>query len=379
MRSTDHSPITVGLSAAAFGADDASAQLDGIGSYTRALERGLREIGVLTCRIGAPGLYTPWRAPLTDVAFGVPFSVAIAAAAVGRIYAPLARGVERRIDVYHATDYRVPKLRETLVVATLYDAIPLMRPEWANPRLRRVKNWLLRSAAASADRVIAISEAAVNELVEYYRIPRARIHVIPLGVDDRWFAAPADSISSVRSLGIEPGYFLFVGTLQPRKNIGALLDAYDRLPAAVRAQRQLVVVGKYGWGADRLRADLRTRRSAGRCIWLEYVPEDLLQQLYASAGTFVFPSLAEGFGLPILEAMAAGLPVVANDLPVLREVAGSLGIFVNANNADDLANALTVTADTPSDPILVAKRRERARRFTWSACAERTLAVYRAE
>src|SRR5204862_844566 len=128
-----------------------------------------------------------------------------------------------------------------------YDAIPLKHPEWANPRLRAMKNWLLRQCAQAADAVVAISNAAVADLVDHYGIPPARIRVIPLGVDPRWFdRPPAEHIATtLHTYRLTRGYWLHVGTLQPRKNLDALVTAYERLPPALQAARQLVLVGKY--------------------------------------------------------------------------------------------------------------------------------------
>ncbi|HEY4138193.1 MAG TPA: glycosyltransferase family 1 protein [Casimicrobiaceae bacterium] len=367
--------MTVGISASRVAR---TTEFDGIGVYTQSLEEALQRLGVATRRIGAARWFrgkASGQRP-SDIDFPLPIEFALAAtAAIGFTMPPSA--IEDLIDVYHATDYLVPRLHRTPVVATLYDAIPLAHPEWVKPQLRGVKNWLLRSAARNAAIVIAISNSAVDEIEHYYRIPRERIRVVFPGVDEFWFETTKSSDAQLGSLGIEPGYFLSVGTLQPRKNVESLLAAYDRLPAAVRAEHQLVIVGKYGWGAEALRAKLITRREAKQCLWLDYVDAATLRRLYAGAKAFVFPSLAEGFGLPVLEAMAAGIPVISNDLPVLREVALTLATFVDATNADDLADALQRTAQMSDDSAAAAQRRARAREFTWAEAARRTLDVYR--
>jgi glycosyltransferase involved in cell wall biosynthesis len=266
------------------------------------------------------------------------------------------------------------------VVATLYDAIPLANPEWANPRLRAMKNWLLRHCAQAADAVIAISNAAVADLVLHYRIPRARIRVIPLGVDARWFERPADDDidATLRERGLARGFFLHVGTLQPRKNLDALVTAYERLPAAIQARRQLVLVGKYGWGVAGLRDRLLAKRACGRVVWLDYVPRDVLQALYYGAAGFVFPSLGEGFGLPVIEALAVGLPVVASELPALVEIARDHATFVPAADIDALSAALATIDGAVVDAAAIEARRRHARGFSWAVCADETQKVYRA-
>ena len=376
----DEKPINVGMSSNVLEFGAAPGRLDGIGIYTQALEAALISRGVNVRRVGAPmrvggRLVAPRQA---SISFPLPLAYLSGFASAMRRPLPFAAGVERAIDIYHATDYLVPQLARTPVVATLYDAIPLMNPQWANPRLRSLKNWLLKRCAQSADAVIAISNAAVPELVEHYAITPSRIRVIPLGVDTRWFDRPDDETIDVtlRDHGLTRGYFLHVGTLQPRKNLDALVTAYERLPAHVSDVRQLVLVGKYGWGAAGLRDRLLSKRSAGRVVWLDYVSRDVLQSLYYGAGAFVFPSLAEGFGLPVIEALAAGLPVVATRLPSLVEIAEGYATFV-ADDIDALIDALTATHDRPDNIDDANARRRHAATFSWNECALSTEALYR--
>ena len=154
----------VGLSGSVLDTRFSGGRLDGIGTYTLALERALRGLGVMTRRVGTPrrrgaSIVMPEHA---DLAFRLPLGWSMAATALTGIATPFVSNVERTIDVYHCTDYLVPRLRRTPVVATLYDAIPLAHPEWANQRLRSVKNWLLRASAADADLVIAISQGVMG-------------------------------------------------------------------------------------------------------------------------------------------------------------------------------------------------------------------------
>ena len=355
------------------------ARPDGIGIYTRELEAALRAEGVVVRRVGAPmrsGLtFVPPRH--AGISFPLPLSYLAAASSALRMPVPFASAVEREIDVYHATDYLAPRLARTPVVATIHDAIPLAHPQWANPRLRTIKNWLLRQCAQTADAVITISHAAVEEVVEHYRIPRARIRVVPLGVHERWFRPRDETVVSAALArhSLQPGYILHVGTLQPRKNLDALISAYEALPPRIRENRQLVLVGKYGWGADALVARLDSLKRKRRVVWLDYVDEQDLHAIYCGAGMFVYPSLAEGFGLPVVEALAVGLPVIASDLPALREVAREHARFVTPHRAEEIAEA--IAGEREQDVRSTEARRAHARSFTWKACAVRTLEVYR--
>jgi alpha-1,3-rhamnosyl/mannosyltransferase len=399
--------LTIGLSANVVAPELTAGRLDGIGTYTLALERELAALGIGVTRIRSPrllrslatgGASAPGRT--AEVEFGVRLPAAIAMSALTGRAAIGASRVERAIDLYHATDYQVPRLRRVPVVATLYDAIPLRHPEWANARWRRAKNWLLRRSAGNADRIIAISQAGAQEVIEHYGVARDRVRVVPLGVDARWFQAPAREAAhaTLARRGLRPGFFLFVGTLQPRKNVGALLSAHDRLPRDIRDEHQLVIAGKLGWRADALHADLLRRRESGRVRWLDYVPTEELAHLYAAACALVFPSLAEGFGLPVLEGLAAGTPVITSDLPALREAGGEVVTYVPPGDEDALAGAMIAAARHTESPgaqrvharapsagaegessaaSVVQARQRHAERFTWRACAERTLAVYR--
>jgi len=379
MATPNPAEIVVGISSNVLERFGRAAKPDGIGVYTRELADALAKAGVHVLRIGAPmvvgaRLARPREASLS---FALPLSCMAAASAL-KVPVPTARAVAGRIDVYHATDYLVPKLYRTPVVATIHDAIPLVNPAWANPSMRWLKNWLLRQSAQSADVVIAISQAAAEELVQHYHIPRERIRIIPLGVHERWFKRPDDAVlkATLARHRLEPGYVLHVGTLQPRKNLQTLVSAYESLPRSVRDARQLVLVGKYGWGAADLRRHLEYSKAQHRIVWLDYVPPDDLRALYYGAGMFAYPSLAEGFGLPLLEALACGLPVIASELPALRETAASHAHFVAPDRVEAVADAIIRVHESREHPSAVELRRQHARRYDWPTCAGKTLAVY---
>jgi glycosyltransferase involved in cell wall biosynthesis len=376
-----YGPI-VGISTDVIDAIGPKGGLDGIGIYTEALFGHLAKSGVTPKSVASPrpGRINHAKARRPDLTFDLPLPVAISFGALAHVRTFGSARVESAIDLYHATNYMVPRLARTPVVATVYDAIPLAQPQWANQRLRGLKNWLLRNSVRNADRVIAISEAGREEIISHYRVARERTRVIPLGIDEEWFSPQDADVTAqiLKKRNLDRGYFLFVGTLQPRKNIGMLLDAYERLPAKLRAERQLVIVGKYGWNAEDVRARLEGGLSSGRCVWLNYVPRDELRHIYAAAGAFVFPSLAEGFGLPVLEALASGLPVIASDLPALREVGGAHALYVRPEDSTALTDAMmAVGAVDPAANGHDERRRAHAAHFSWSVCAARTVDVYR--
>jgi len=373
--------LVVGISGNLVAPEFTAGRLDGIGIYTLALERELKALGHGVRRVGAPKMIRSRLVAPTSTAerflLPQPLSVAMSHLPGGR--GSVSRSVERVIDIYHATDYMAPRMAQVPVVATLFDAITLRRPEWANRRLRGMKNMLMLAAARAADRVIAISNAGAEEVVEHFGVRPEKVRVVPLGVDaGRFLAGRSETTrSTIARLGLREGYFLFVGTLQPRKNLEGLLAAYATLPEHVRRDRQLVIAGRLGWDADPLRDELLRQRAENRCVWLDYAAASDLPALYAHARALVLPSLAEGFGLPVIEALAAGIPVIASDLPALRETGGAFATYVRAGDTAALAEAMRAVHDLVESPDSVAPRREHARGFSWRTCANRTVEVYR--
>lgn len=373
-------PLRIGVSAALLEGAAMRSKPDGIAVYSRELAAAYVAMGDVAT---VPVFLGPGDARRAGPGALVLPQWAGTSAALSWATGADARGARRlvgKINVFHAADYRIPRLRRVPVCATLFDAIPLSHPEWANPRLRSLKNFLLRQSAQWADHVLTISHAMVPELVEQYRIPSERISVTPLGVDERWFERePPARIDAVRKrFDLAPGYLLFVGTLQPRKNVARILDAYRRLPVRVQAEHQLVIAGKEGWRVGELVAELRSLSGKGRVRWLDYVKDGDLRALYQGASAFVFPSLYEGFGLPILEAFASGIPVVTSRSTSLPEVAGEAALMVDPMDSNAIAAAMALLMD---DAALAGRLKQagmaRARMYTWAKCAGETVSALR--
>ncbi|VXC48598.1 glycosyltransferase family 1 protein [Massilia sp. 9I] len=356
-------------------------RLDGIGVYTRALLRHLPRTGCTVLPYSWPRPRMGKSASGEGISIGQPMPQSFEKASLVDLATPGAHRVHMPADLFHVTDYRIVRM-DCPVVATLHDALPIKYPEWCNPRLRSVKNWLQRKATAKADHVIALSYFAIDELVECFDVNPQRVSVVYCGVDDEWLE-PADLEAVAATLAeykLNPGYFLTVGTLQPRKNVGRLLDAWLMLPKALRDERALVVVGARGWRCEELVARLQAAQGQGEnVVWLDKVTDaQALRHLYAGAGVFAFPSLYEGFGIPVVEAFASRVPVVASNASSLPEVTQGAALDVDPLDTALLAEALhTLATNNAERARCIAAGRARAEQLTWHATARQTAEVYR--
>jgi glycosyltransferase involved in cell wall biosynthesis len=277
-----------------------------------------------------------------------------------------------RVDVFHATNFVAPPARRAAVVVTVHDLTYLRHPEMVTVASARFGDLVPRALRRGA--TVCTPTAAVGaEVADAYRLPPERLVVTPLGVGPPWRdAVPADP-AWLAQRGLPERYLLFVGSREPRKNLPTLLAAYRELLAGGAGAPPLVLVGPAGWGEvlDLAGLPAEAVRTPG------YLPDDDLARVVAGAAALVFPSWYEGFGLPALEALACGTPVVASDLPALREVLGDQAELVPRGDAAAMAAALAkVLADPGGEPARAA-RRARAAGFTWSACARATLSAYR--
>jgi glycosyltransferase involved in cell wall biosynthesis len=296
----------------------------------------------------------------------------------------LARGVvSERIDVFHGLDQSdIPFFsKKSPYVVTLHDILPLMLP-WAFPlKHRLVSRLALARVRQQADGVLVPSTAVKHDVMERLRIPADRIFVVPWGCEAQ-FQPSGDPLyfEGVKArYGLPARYLLFVGTLEPRKGLSTLLHAFARLRAShPNGDLKLVIAGGQGWGDETLRTTQKTLKLHHDVIFTGFIDELDLPHLYRGALLFVYPSLSEGFGLPILEAMACGTPVITSTTSSMPEVAGEAAILVEPGDPEALATALALLLNDEARRDELRRRGiRRARQFTWQAVARQTLQVYR--
>ena len=274
-------------------------------------------------------------------------------------------------DVFHAFAYTAPLRCPCPYVLNVHDIIALEHPELCSTLNRWHMRMLLPPSARRAARIIVSTKHVAERVHDVLQIPMKRIAVIPLGVDFQRFSRPLPLPSEY---GMDRPYILFVSNIEPKKDLGTLLDAYD--DCANDLQADLVVVGRAAWKCAAVVERLKHWNGAGRVKWLDYVPDDVLPALYQHAQLFVMPSICEGFGMPVLEAMAAGTPVLHSDYPALKEAAGGCGKEFMAGNAQSLAETMKRLWQSPQTlQEMSTAGKEYAGRQTWRRWGEDAASV----
>ncbi len=282
------------------------------------------------------------------------------------------------LDVIHAPVNVAPLITGVPRVVTVHDLAFHLFPEQYPGRKQRYLRAMTRLSVRRAARVIAVSEATRQDIIRLYGADPARVVTVPNGVGDEMRPLAEDDVARFRAeQGLDAPVLLFLGTLQPRKNLETLLRAYAR--TARETGWQLVVAGAAGWRHEPVFALARELGIAEAVRFVGFVPPEDLPLWYNAADAFVYPSLYEGFGLPLLEAMACGTPVVASETPALREVVGNAGLIVGPRDVPALSQALLQLARAPELRNELATRGlRRAAEFSWRRTAAETAAVYRA-
>ena len=281
-------------------------------------------------------------------------------------------------DLYHAMAFVAPLWLPVPMVVTVYDLSFLRFPQALSPARRLYLRAFTRLTCQRARRVLAISQSTATDVHELLGIPKEKIDVTLLGYDmETYYPYSNDEIAAFcLQQGLPERYALFVGTLEPRKNLLTLLRAYQQIPSSDRIP--LVIGGGKGWQYDDMFAFVEQHQLGESVFFPGFIPTDELPLWYNGADVFVFPSVFEGFGLPVLEAMACGTPVLVSDTSSLPEVAGDAGMCLPAKDIDAWREALVIAfQDSAWREQATSQGLARSRQFTWTKTAEATLASYR--
>jgi len=283
------------------------------------------------------------------------------------------------IDLFHATDHLLPRLTRAKSVFTLHDLVFRFYPQTHKPLNRWFLTLMMPRFLKGADAVIAVSESTKRDAIRIYGIDEAKTTVIYEGVSPHFRRASPQAVAAVRQkYGLPDEFILSVGTIEPRKNLTSLVEAYHALRNE-RSPLGLVIVGKKGWLYSGFFTRMHELGLDNKVIFPGFVPDEDLPALYSAAALFVFPSLYEGFGLPVLEALACGAPVITSNASSLPEVAGEAALLVDPNSLEALVRAAReVLSKGRLREDLQAKGPRQAAKFNWQRAAQETLAVYTA-
>jgi glycosyltransferase involved in cell wall biosynthesis len=292
--------------------------------------------------------------------------------------------VTRKMDLVHGLAFAVPFMSSCPTVVTVHDLSFLRHPSAFRPFNRTYLSLITQASTRRAARVIAVSASTRQDVITLCGVPAEKVVVVPNGVTPEFSPADPAEVSAFRQRkGLPERYILFLGTLEPRKNLVRLLDAYALLHARAQgasapAVPPLVIAGGKGWFYQEIFARVSALGLIGQVTFPGFVPAEELPWWYRGAALFVYPSLFEGFGLPVLEAMACGTPTITSRASSLPEVAGDGAIMVDPEDVEDLAEAMYQVLTTPDlARQLHATGLRQASRFPWSLTAAATREVYR--
>ncbi len=284
-------------------------------------------------------------------------------------------------ELFHAMAFAGPLANSVPWVVTVYDTTFVRYPESFNVANRTYLNWVVRHALRHANQVIAISESTKRDLVEHYRVSPDRVSVVYGGKDGAFSPAPDEKYIQAFRIHRElpEKMILHVGTIEPRKNIAQLVHAFARARRSAHLPHFLVLIGARGWKHAEVDAAIEEEQVGDAVRFAGYVPASELPDWFRAADLFVYPSRYEGFGLPPLEAMACGIPVVTSNASSLPEVVGDAALVVSPDDTSGLAEAIVRVLRTPSLRTEMCERGlAQAAKFSWARAARETLDVYRA-
>jgi len=281
-------------------------------------------------------------------------------------------------DLFHGTNYEIPLWSRRPSVVTIHDLSLLLHPEAHENYLVRRARWRLPLMAKRASKIITPSSSVKNEVCEQFGIPSEKVAVTPEAPRMAFKRREDAQVFELRKrLGIDQEFILFVGTIEPRKNLRLLVEAFEQLLRTTSRAPKLVIAGGHGWLMDDFTSFIRQKRLDNRVCLTGYLQDEDLCGLYSTCSAFVYPSLYEGFGLPPLEAMACGAPVITSRIPSLMETVGDAARLVDPNSVDEVAQAMAeMLSDEQMRGYYAAAGKVQVKKFSWEQTAMKTLEVY---
>ncbi len=285
-----------------------------------------------------------------------------------------------KTDIFHGPCFFIPNHIFCKSVVTIHDLMFLRHPEYLQPDSIAHFRKITHASVNRSDAIITVSNSSKNDVVEMLKVPEEKIRVIYNGVASRF--RPVKEKAKIEEIKARYGiqgqqYILFTGNIEPKKNIETLIRAYMELRNTTIYKYPLLIVGNKEWHFEAVWKVVQQLRAEKDIVFTDFVDDEDLPHLYSNAELFVFPSLYEGFGLPVIEAMACGVPVVSSNTTSIPEIANGAAILVDPLNAGEIAGAMySILSDSKLKSRLVTKGLERAREFSWEKAARETLKLY---
>ena len=272
-------------------------------------------------------------------------------------------------DLYHFANFIIPPILKGKTIATIHDLSFMRFPEFTTPRTLGYLRRNIENTLSLADAIFVDSDFTKDELMYFFKVSDKKVHRVHLSMGSDF--NPQNAVVKKQ--------ILFVGTLEPRKNLPALFKAFELFLSRTKdLDFKLIIAGMKGWLYDDIYRSLAKNAFKDNIVLLDYVPDEALPRLYAESAVFVYPSFYEGFGIPVLEAMACGVPVIASRIASLPEIGGDAALWIDPKDSEGLADAIQkVLSDRELSKNLISKGLEQSKKFSWEKTARETLEVYK--
>lgn len=372
--------MRIGLTSTTIEPVNTHGKIDGIGIYTKNLyDEFIKNHEEVTPYFFPQTSEKPISCFPNGKALALPYMSSTILSLITPAFISIHRNIKNNIDIFHATDHMIPKLKNIPTVATIHDALMFKRPDWHSAKFGNIKKYGRKKSLSWATHFITISNAMVPDLIEFGGIKEENISVVYNGVSPWWHEqlSAEDKQQLLQKFNLPPKFILFTGTLQQKKNLPRLIEAFLQLPLDIQEEYPLVISGRAGWGTEESLAAIEKLTSAKKGYWLDYVSIEELRALFQSASLYLYPSLHEGFGLTVLEAFASKTPIMTANVAALPEVADGAAYLIDPYSIDGMCMGMQTLLTHPElREELVLKGSKRVQDFSWEKCAKETLKVY---